>query len=572
MDLLPYRRDCLGMNKKKESVPVKLLRPLSTGLHRAWIIVLVVVIGLAGHVAVHRTVVTDVQAEITSEARATAAFLAATFERTANAVEALMDDTILRLAAAADPADAQGYLESRGLPSSIVQLTLVGADGWTVASSQGAVTPVDLNDREHIRVHVDGMLDYDRMFISVPVLGRISGQWTIQFTKAFRDPQGALDGVLVASYAVSDFLDLYSTFPMDEGSLIALTGLDGVIRARSVTGDDDTFGVEVPLKSLHEQIIRKGTQGVAFVSPIDGVARVGWAQVLERHRLYLLVATPLVPRMGVVWVYEVAWWLFLTGMVLAGYAIRQYYIAAMLRERLATGQKAVAMANLTSLGEITAGLSHEIGTPITTIMLAIGNLKRKIETGTVAQPYLLAKLDRIEASAARIGTLMETARGIARRPGETDSCDPAAATRNALVLVGQQLELAGIELVSRIEPCDAVPLASSSLETVIINLLTNARDAILAHHPVSRRVTIACFADRGSACIVVEDTGGGVPKAIRSKIFEPFFTTKEAGKGTGIGLSSALEIIRGASGEIAVENVGDGARFTLRIPYAEQAS
>ena len=231
------------MNKKQEPGPVTRLHPLGlhplpTGLQRVLLVALFVLVGLAGHIAVHRLVVADVKAQITSETRATAAFLAATFERTANAVEALMDDTILQLTAMTDPADAQAYLESRGLPDSIVQLTLVGADGWTVASSQGAVTPVDLNDREHIRVHVDGMVDRDRMFISVPVLGRISGFWTIQFTKALRDPQGARDGVLVASYAVSDFLDSYSTFPMDEGSLIALTGFDGVIRAHSITGDD----------------------------------------------------------------------------------------------------------------------------------------------------------------------------------------------------------------------------------------------------------------------------------------------------------------------------------------------
>ena len=560
------------MKKQQKAGPVKRLTTIPAGLNRSWIIMLFVLIGLAGHVAVHRTVVADVKAEITSEARATAVFLAATFERTANAVETLIDDTIVKLATMPEPADAQAYLESRGLPGSIVQLTLVGADGWTIASSQGAVTPVDLNDREHIRVHVDGLADRDRMFISVPVLGRISGLWTIQFTKALLDPQGELDGVLVASYAVRDFLDLYSNFPMDAGSLIALTGLDGIIRARSVTGDDDTFGIEVPLKSLQEQILSDGTQGVAFVSPIDGVERVGWVQVLQHHRLYLLVATPVVPRTGVVLVYEVAWWLFLTGMALAGYAVRQYYVAAMLRERLATGQKAVAMANLTSLGEITAGLSHEIGTPITTIMLATRNLKRKVESGTVAQPYLLAKLDRIEASAARIRTLVETARGVARRPRETDTCDPAAAAQNAVVLVGQQLKLAGIELASCIEPCNAVPLASSSLETVIINLLTNARDAILAHDPVLKCVWITCSPESDGTRITVEDTGGGVPRTIRSKIFEPFFTTKEAGKGTGIGLSSALEIIRGASGTIEVENTTGGARFTLRIPGAKTAT
>jgi signal transduction histidine kinase len=563
-------QDFTVLNELRPPVGSK-LRYSWSGLQSAWILSLVLIVGLVGHFAVQRITTWHVTADVLNNAQATSAFLTASFERTADAVETIIDGTIANLEAAPDVAVAQDYLERRALPAAVVQLTLVGADGWSLASSQGQTTPVDLNDRPHIRVHADGLLGPDEMFVSVPVLGRISGRWTIQFTKALRGPQGAFEGVLVASYAVDDFIGLYSTFPMQDGFLIALTGLDGVIRALSVKGGEDAFGITAPLPDLHEVILRGGSQGVAFVSPIDGVYRVGWAQVLDGHKLYLLVAEPLEARMGVLWVYQSAWWLLMSVIAGAGYATRQYYVNAMLRERLASGRKAVEMANLTALGEIAAGLSHEISTPANTILLAIGNLKHSIATDQATKKSMAAKLDRIEASATRIKALMETVRGHARRPSGAETCDPAAAIRNALSLVGQQLRMAGIEAVSRIETCGAVALASSELETVLINLLMNARDAIRTHNPQSKRIVIVCAKDGDVVRIAVEDTGGGVPKAIREKIFEPFFTTKKHGEGTGIGLSTSLDIIRSAGGLIDVENTVEGARFTLSIPMTPTA-
>jgi len=183
-------------------------------LKAVWIGALVLIVGFGGHFVVQRIVTLSVTADMQDNAKATAAFLAASFERTADAVETIIDGTIANLAVAPDLAAAQDYLERRALPAAVVQLTLVGADGWSLASSQGAATSVDLNDRQHIWVHADGLLGPHEMFVSVPVLGRISGRWTIQFTKALRGPQGAFEGVLVASYAIDDFIGLYSSFPV----------------------------------------------------------------------------------------------------------------------------------------------------------------------------------------------------------------------------------------------------------------------------------------------------------------------------------------------------------------------
>lgn len=196
------------------------LRRLGRGIRSVrstWLVAVFLAASLGGHFAIQHIVTSTVKAGIVDEARATTVFLAASFERAANEVEAVLNTGIRMLTLVPDAAAEHELLQSAILPGAVVQLTLVGADGWSRASSQGSRTSVDLNDREHIRVHKDGLLGPHEMFVSRPILGRISGRWTIQFTKALRGPDDAFDGVLVASYAVEDFISLYSTFPMDKG-------------------------------------------------------------------------------------------------------------------------------------------------------------------------------------------------------------------------------------------------------------------------------------------------------------------------------------------------------------------
>jgi signal transduction histidine kinase/ActR/RegA family two-component response regulator len=111
-----------------------------------------------------------------------------------------------------------------------VQLVLIGADGRMRASSvERSTTPVDLSDREHFRVHLGGG---DNLFISKPVLGRITGRWTIQFTRPVRNAAGGFEGVLVLSMDTAYLSRFYAGLSIGQGS-VALVGEDGVVRARA---------------------------------------------------------------------------------------------------------------------------------------------------------------------------------------------------------------------------------------------------------------------------------------------------------------------------------------------------
>jgi two-component system NtrC family sensor kinase len=105
------------------------------------------------------------------------------------------------------------------------------------------------------------------------------------------------------------------------------------------------------------------------------------------------------------------------------------------------------------------------------------------------------------------------------------------------------------------------------MSQVFMNLLVNAAYAIEDQGVI----TVRSWAEDGYVCVSVADTGRGIPEANLSRLFDPFFTTKEVGKGTGLGLNIAYDIVKKHNGEITVRSEpGKGTEFTVRIPEVEE--
>jgi C4-dicarboxylate-specific signal transduction histidine kinase len=105
------------------------------------------------------------------------------------------------------------------------------------------------------------------------------------------------------------------------------------------------------------------------------------------------------------------------------------------------------------------------------------------------------------------------------------------------------------------------------MEQVTLNLLTNARDAMVEQNGKST-ITLSVFEDDAGVHLTTEDTDGGISEYILQRIFKPFYTTKEMGQGTGLGLSVNYGIVRDMNGTIVAENIAEGARFTISLPMA----
>jgi C4-dicarboxylate-specific signal transduction histidine kinase len=229
-------------------------------------------------------------------------------------------------------------------------------------------------------------------------------------------------------------------------------------------------------------------------------------------------------------------------------------------ERKEAASQIIQASKLATLGEMATSVAHELNQPLNVIRMAAGNIRRKLSKGIADPIYLRDKLLRIEEQTARAAVIIDHMRMFGREATEPpESIDPRNVLMNALDLVGEQLRLAGIEVVTVLpEDCACVLGHTIQMEQVILNLLTNALDAINAveQSEGGAKITLRVFEGDNVVHISALDTGGGISDDVLHRIFEPFYTTKQMGKGTGLGLSVSYGIVRDMKGTIAAENIG----------------
>lgn len=250
------------------------------------------------------------------------------------------------------------------------------------------------------------------------------------------------------------------------------------------------------------------------------------------------------------------------------------YISDITQER-SLQEQTVASAKLATLGEMAAGLAHELNQPIAIMSLAAENASRALATkGEAGIAFAVQRMNRIADQAGRARTIVDHLRIFGRK--DEEKLGPVhldSVVDGALTLVGSALREAGVTITVDVSAdLPAVHARQILCEQVLVNLLLNARDAMETNESGAPRViTVVGSADPGSDQVVlnVTDTGPGIPAPVLARMFDPFFTTKAVGKGTGLGLSICHGIMRSFSGTIAAANsTGPGAIFTLGFQRA----
>lgn len=221
---------------------------------------------------------------------------------------------------------------------------------------------------------------------------------------------------------------------------------------------------------------------------------------------------------------------------------------------------------LSAMGQMAAGLAHELKTPLGTIYSYTDVLLSKKPDAAV-----VPTLEIIRRQALRCSGLIDSLLDFARRhkTAETETADLRDVAESALALVESHAKTRAVVVVRRL---DSTPLpvrgAKNMLEQVLVNLCMNAIDAM----PKGGTLTVGAGGAGPAARLEVTDTGTGIPPAIRDTIFEPFMTTKDPGRGTGLGLWLSREIVTSLGGSIACDSrVGSGTSFTVTLPLAEAA-
>ena len=228
-------------------------------------------------------------------------------------------------------------------------------------------------------------------------------------------------------------------------------------------------------------------------------------------------------------------------------------------------------ARLTSLGEISVGLAHEVAQPLTIINFTVRRMESKADSIEAQKEGL----DTIKSAALRAGRILGQIKTFARHDEPTEGAiyDIGECVDAITLLLRRQLQDRGIEL--QIDPPPERVFSRGDphlLEQILLNLALNARDSIRSSGGAGGRgrITVSWRVERGMASIRIADNGPGVPVEQRARIFEPFYTTKKGG--TGLGLSLSFSMSRQLGGSLSLEDASEGACFAIELPLATPAA
>ena len=233
-------------------------------------------------------------------------------------------------------------------------------------------------------------------------------------------------------------------------------------------------------------------------------------------------------------------------------------------------------ARLVSLGEMATGIAHEINQPLNTISLTLDNFLYEVNRiESIDKSYFKSKSDKIFDNIYRIRDIIEHIRDFSRYQDDhlLVAFDLHKSITNAISMISEEFKYKEIDLITDFEKTDSHVLGNVyKFEQVILNLLTNAKDALdekkkSASDDTRLYVKIHTFSEGDYIFVAVEDNGSGIKASEIDKVLLPFYTTKEEGKGTGLGLSISYGIIKEMKGTFEIQSKpGVGTTMLIRIP------
>jgi two-component system C4-dicarboxylate transport sensor histidine kinase DctB len=378
----------------------------------------------------------------------------------------------------------------------------------------------------------------------------------VEFDSLERKWRDAEDGVFVTD---ADGIVLLASNP--DWRFRAAPADDNAKAARDPARDERRFGV-ARIETLELPVSGKPSQAVRLIEKIQPIAPVGWELHLlsdPSARLSVAVANGRlagVSALGMLGLAAAAAFLWRRQ--------RQARAAAEVASQTATLREQLQQANrLATLGQITAGLGHEIRQPLAAMRVYAENGERLLASDRAEEAA--ENFGKIAGLAGRIGEITEEQLHFSRRSAEEPrDIRLAEVIDGSLLLLRDQIRQRGIALTLPAPEASATMVRARhvQLEQVLVNLLQNAVQAC----GENGEITLAIAAEGNQLRLSVSDNGPGVPAGLRDTLFQPFVTSKT--EGIGLGLAIARDIMRQLGGDLVHEDTASGARFTMMMPAA----
>ncbi|WP_207261134.1 PAS domain-containing sensor histidine kinase [Desulfovibrio sp. Huiquan2017] len=442
--------------------------------------------------------------------------------------------------------DSQGRQVAYAGPFNLLGADYSGADWFRNSKERDAI----------ISDVFEGLRQSPHFIISISQ-GRGEARWTLRATIDFLSFSYLVQNIRIGETGFAYILNgrgVYQTRPKDERNQ------DLELTPRRQVGDISSLaGV-----SIFESVDRGGDTYVTVTAPLKGG---DWKLVYQQKTsdaFSAMTRTELV-TLGIFLIGGLA--IVAMALIISRKLVLRFQ--AIDQESELMSKQIVETGKLAAIGELAAGIAHEINNPVA-IMIEeagwVGDLMEDEGKDLPSYGEIRRALTQVGNQGRRCKDITHKLLSFARQSDSrvTEMAVPDF-IREVVDISMQQARFAQVDFNLDLDesmPC--ISASATELQQVLLNLVNNA---IQAMEPDGGKLSLRCGVQDGQAVIAVEDTGPGIPAANLGRIFDPFFTTKPVGKGSGLGLSICFGIIHQMGGEIDVESaMGKGTRFTIRLP------
>lgn len=233
-------------------------------------------------------------------------------------------------------------------------------------------------------------------------------------------------------------------------------------------------------------------------------------------------------------------------------------------------EKVIQSEKMTVLGEMAAGIFHEINNPLSIIKTKSQTLQKSIERNTLTMDKVKIGLELMDENIERINKIVRGLRAYSRNADHDpfESCQINELISDSMVLCHDKVKKSNVQLLNLIHMGDfKVDCRKSEIIQIIVNLINNSVDAL--ENSDDPWIKLELKEDNELYSLSVTDSGNGIPKSVVDKMMNPFFTTKAPGKGTGLGLSISTKIAKAHGGDLKYDFESKNTKFILTLPKAK---
>lgn len=469
------------------------------------------------------------------------------------------------------PDDLKSFLDERSLPGAPFLLSLISDETGRSLRHTHSSEQISIAHRVHFKANVDA--DPDRLVIGEPIIGRISGKWTVHVARRINKPDGAFGGVAVVAIDQGYFSRVYEEVRLGRAGFVMLVGADGIIRARHgeplATGDE-----ALNARDLLQRARTNPVGSYLTASNEGGPARMISYRVVPEYPLIVAVGTGMEDALGeyvehregyIASVALIICLIWASFGLLGWLIVRQRRASLLLQEANDRAESANRVKS-----EFLASMTHELRTPLNGIIGFADCLQEELadesqrecariiySSGCTLLGMVNSVLDiaKIEAGRMELHVSPESVRLLV---DEVVALHRPVAEGKAL-----RLEADFDETLPESFSCDRTKLVR-----VLNNLLHNAIKFTDRGH-----VSVAARMDGETLILAVKDTGCGISPAMHQAIFDRFTQSEECGVGlrggTGLGLALARDLVHLMGGRMeVVSQPGQGAEFRVVMPPA----